>query len=140
MMFFLRRLLLSLTLIFWASFFWGQVALQYFISTALIIVIQWARPFNSAFATKIETFNECTNMVILYILMLFSDFVGDLETRSNLGNVYIGLIIAFSSVHLWFLFSDSIKKLYLKVKAICHSRKLKKVKRTKIDKQMKTSE
>ena len=66
-----------------------------------------------------ETFNECVNLVILYMLMLFSDYVGDPETRSNIGVVYICVIIFFASVHLSLLFGDSFKKVYRKLKAWC---------------------
>jgi len=39
--FFVRRAALSLTLIFWQEFFWGQIAIQYMISTLMIILLQW---------------------------------------------------------------------------------------------------
>ena len=112
MVFFMRRLLLCLTLVFWTEFFWGQVALQFGLSTLLIIVIHWTRPLDSDFATRMETFNECTNMVVLYMLMLFSDFVGKPETRSQIGLIYIGVIICFALVHLVFIFGDTFKKIY----------------------------
>ena len=116
MVFFVRRLLLSLTLVFWMEFFWGQVALQFGLSTMLIIVIHWTRPLDSDFATRMETFNECTNMVVLYMLMLFSDFVDKPETRSQIGLLYIGVIICFALVHMVFIFGDTFKKIYRKLK------------------------
>ena len=39
--FFVRRVSLSLTLVFWQDFFWGQIAIQYMISTLMIILLQW---------------------------------------------------------------------------------------------------
>ena len=111
-LFFIRRMILCATLIFWTEFFWGQVAVQFMISTIIIIVILWFRPMESIFATKMELFNECTNLMVLYLLMIFSDFVRDPETRSNVGTFYICVIIAFAGVHIIFMLYDSFKQLY----------------------------
>mmetsp|Transcript_46376 Transcript_46376/g.61428 ORF Transcript_46376/g.61428 Transcript_46376/m.61428 type:complete len:128 (+) Transcript_46376:1572-1955(+) len=127
MVFFVRRIILCLTLVFWSEFFWGQISLQFLISTLLIIVIQWARPLDTIFATWMETFNECTNLILLYILMLFSDFVGDPETRSQIGIAYMVIIICFAAVHLFFLFADSAKSLAHKCKECSQKRKQKKL-------------
>ena len=48
----------------------------------MIIFLQWVRPYETNFATNLETFNEVLNMFTFYLLMCFSDFVGEAETRS----------------------------------------------------------
>ena len=73
--FFLRRLLMGLTLIFWSDFLWGQICIQFFLSTALVIILGWFRPLDSSFTNNMEILNEMTTLCILYMIMCFSDFV-----------------------------------------------------------------
>ena len=111
MLFFIRRVVLCLTLVFWADFFFGQLLVQFIVSMTLLIVINVFHPLQTKFATRIETFNEATNIFVLYLLMLFSDFNHDYDQRSNVGTVYIGVVIFFAVVHLQFMIVDSIKQL-----------------------------
>jgi len=61
------------------------------------------------FANWMETISELTTLLVLYMLMLFTDFVGEPENRSELGIAYICIIIAFASVHVVILLVDTIK-------------------------------
>ena len=70
------------------------------ISTAFIIVVGWFRPFDSSKANKLEMFTECVTMGVCYCLMLFTDFVGDPETRFKCGNFFIAIVILYAVVHL----------------------------------------
>ena len=110
MVYFMRRLMLSMTLVFWPEFLWGQISLQFLLSTFLIIIIQWIQPLESSFANRMETFNEVTTILILYTLMLFSDYIESSVTRSFVGLVYIGILVTFALVHLVPLFLDSFRK------------------------------
>ena len=85
-------------------------------TTMIIIVILWFRPLDNLFSTKMEVFNESINLVVLYLLMTFSDFVRDPKTRSDIGTFYIAVIIAFASVHIVFMLHDSCKQLYWRAK------------------------
>ena len=87
--YFLRRAMLCFCLVFWLEFFWGQVAIQLMISVCMMIFLQWARPLDSAFANNIETFNEVVTLLVIYLLMCFSDFVISPETRNDCGKVFI---------------------------------------------------
>mmetsp|Transcript_15593 Transcript_15593/g.18532 ORF Transcript_15593/g.18532 Transcript_15593/m.18532 type:complete len:82 (-) Transcript_15593:422-667(-) len=66
----------------------------------MIILLQWWKPLEDAYSNYMETFNECTMLVLLYIMMLFSDFVPDAEMRSVMGIVYIAIVCTFGGVHL----------------------------------------
>lgn len=59
---------------------------------------------------KMETFNELINLLILYHLICFSEFVGDPLTRRKLGFVYIGAVCFFALVHLTIMLRSSIKQ------------------------------
>lgn len=41
LLFFFRRLILCLVLVLWHDFFWGQVASQLMVTTAVVIYLQW---------------------------------------------------------------------------------------------------
>lgn len=58
--FFLRRLVLAWTLVYWQEFLWGQVAVQFASSTLVIIFLCWAGPLKSNFFLRLEIFNELT--------------------------------------------------------------------------------
>ena len=90
----------------------------------MVIYLQTARPLESGFFIKMETFNECTLLALTYLLMCFTDFVPAAETRSDLGLVYIAISLSNMAVHLAFLVAASI----LLAKAACKTRKLKKQK------------
>ena len=70
----------------------------------MLVFLNHGRPLETNFALKIETMNECSILMILYLLLCFSEFQPDVETRNTLGFAYIGLIGAFATVHIGFLF------------------------------------
>ena len=82
-----------------------------FISTFYIIVVGWVQPFESKLANRLETFTECITLGTLYLLMLFTDFVPESETRYAMGFVFIALVLLFAAVHLTVLAIESFKSL-----------------------------
>lgn len=68
------------------------------------------------YSTNMETFNECTMIVLLYTMMMFSDFVGEPEMRSFLGIWYIGIVSAFAAVHLSIMLAGMCKGFYRRYK------------------------
>lgn len=91
-MYFGRRLAFVLTIVYLPEFFWAVIAVQFAISLSLIMFLQWDRPLENRFAAGLQTFNECTTLMILYVVMCFSNFVGDPEMRSELGLVFVGVV------------------------------------------------
>lgn len=75
-------------------------------SVFMIIFLQWTRPFESNFATNMETFNEVVTLLTLYLMMCFTDFVPDPAIRSECGKIFIGIICAYAVVHIFFLTVD----------------------------------
>mmetsp|Transcript_23798 Transcript_23798/g.31859 ORF Transcript_23798/g.31859 Transcript_23798/m.31859 type:complete len:101 (+) Transcript_23798:1200-1502(+) len=75
----------------------------------MIICLLWLRPIQSKRALFFEIFNEHTTLLILYLLMCFSDFMSDPELRRELGFVFIGTICVFAAVHLGFIIYDMVK-------------------------------
>lgn len=69
-------------------------------------------PLESKTATKIEVFNEQTCFMLLYGLMLFSDFVASPETRYSVGWLYIAVVASNILVHASILIFDTCTQLY----------------------------
>ena len=82
----------------------------------MLIFLQWVMPLESKQATNMETFNELANLFSLYLLMCFTDFVGQAKTRSMCGWAFILLLCAYAFVHISSLIFDSIAKLKQKIK------------------------
>ena len=114
--YFIRRIALVMTAVFWSQFFWGQICCQYAISTALIIFLQWSRPLKSKFENNIETFNECTTLVALYLLMCFTDYVSSPVDRDMIGNYYIAAVLIFIGIHMFFMLAAIAHSLRLVAK------------------------
>mmetsp|Transcript_12163 Transcript_12163/g.15528 ORF Transcript_12163/g.15528 Transcript_12163/m.15528 type:complete len:172 (+) Transcript_12163:633-1148(+) len=85
LLYFSRRMSLCISLVFMDTFFWGQIAMQFFFSSATIIFLLWFRPLDSSLALKVEIMNEVTNLLLQYMLLCFTDFVPEAETREQVG-------------------------------------------------------
>jgi len=78
-----------------------------------------------------ETFNEIMTLLILYLMMCFSDFVPKIETRVIIGITFICTVSTYAIVHVFFMVSET----YLQVKGKCkrckHKRKLTKTQKNR---------
>ena len=114
--FFLRRMVLCLTLVLWHEVFWGQVFFQYVISVGLVIIIRYLKPLDSRFANNIATFNECFIVLILYTLMYFTEFVKSPVIRNEWGSVYISILFIFTFIHFSFIIYESVRSSFLRMR------------------------
>ena len=114
--FFLRRMVLSLTLAMWQNFFWGQIVFQYIFSVGLVILIKYSSPLESRFANNMAVFNECTIVLILYMLMYFTDFVIDPNWRHSFGSMYIAILFIFTCVHFAFIIYESGRSSFFRIR------------------------
>ena len=73
------------------------------------------KPMDSPFANRIEVMNELTIVVLTYGQMHFTEHIPEPENRNGLGYVYIGVILANTSVHLVILIRDT----FVKTKFVC---------------------
>ena len=58
-----------------------------------------------------ETFNEVTNIFLMYHLQCFCDFVPDAQMRSEIGKSFIAFTALNLAVHLYFLGRDFCHKM-----------------------------
>ena len=78
----------------------------------MLVFIGWHRPLQSNFANNMEILNEMTILFALYLVMCYTDFVGEPETRNICGWAFIGVISIFLSIHIIFLFGGACKSVY----------------------------
>ena len=125
--YFLRRLALAITCVFFIDLFWGQIALQFATSIAMIILLQYARPLESNFATNLETFNELITLNLLYMILTFSDWVPDEALRSECGKVFIAFVCLYCVVHIYFLLVEAILSIRHSIRRKYYARRNKKL-------------
>ena len=95
-------------------------------STIVIIILQWSNLLDSKFATNMETFNEVITLFCLYLLICFSDFVGDFETRAECGKGFIAVLILYAGVHMYLLIGDVYRQIRHKIRKMYYDNKKKK--------------
>ena len=94
------------------------------ITTMVVLAILLAiKPLEDPRSNMIEVFNEITILSLIYILVFFTDIVGDAKFRSDIGILY--LCIAFSNivVHIFLLTFESCKNLKRCIKRRLYSKR-----------------
>lgn len=77
------------------------------------------RPFDDDLVLKLEIFNEFTNLVLLYHILLFSDWISDASTRYLIGWAFIGANAINMSVHFFLLLKETFASMKDWCKAKC---------------------
>jgi len=67
-------------------------------------------PMEDIFTNRMEVFSELTNLVLMYHVLLFTDFVGDIPVRYEIGYSFIFFMALFISVHLFLMMRDTLLK------------------------------
>ena len=97
--FIFRRLIFAIIIVSFGKYPWFQIQVNFFISKFLIIYLGYYRPWDNKFSNKLESFNEIYCGMILYHIMLFTEFYDDLDVRYfYIGNsmiyvTYIGMAV-----------------------------------------------
>ena len=107
--------MLSLTLVFWFDFLWGQIAIQFLIVTLMLIIIQYFNPLSTPNYQKLETFNELVCLNLTTMLMTFSDYTGDVIMRQEIGYAMISLVCLYCVVHI----APILKEDFWRIKHLC---------------------
>ena len=80
------------------------------------MILNWSNIFESNKTKRQELFNETLTLLVLYTLMLFTDFVGSADTRYDIGYAYLGIICLYAVVNILVLTTDScckVRRIYL---------------------------
>ena len=122
MMLIVRRVTFVITVIFARDHLFFQLAAQNFTALGMMIFLQWYKPLDSKQAVNVETFNECTMLLLTYHLICFTDFVPDPAMRSDLGLSYIYTNFTNIGFHVVLMLGTSISG----VKTNCRRKMLRK--------------
>ena len=120
--FFYRRLIFIASVILLRENVLGLFSIQISLILCYLTVLLLLKPLESRSALKKQTFDECTYLVLIYLLMCFTNFVPDPENRSKIGNAYISVMIVNIGVHLIILIGSTILSFRLKIKR-CFARR-----------------
>jgi hypothetical protein len=113
--FVMRRLIFSLIMILLDTYFWYQILIVMVCSIINICYLCKFKPFEDRKILKLEIMNEVTNIILLYHLMMFTDWVPEAETRYAIGWSFIFVISANILVHFSLLVYDTAKKVRYKI-------------------------
>ena len=121
-MFFIRRIVSIVCVLLMQKFIWGQLAILAYLSLFMCFIIGWFEPLESRSAMKVELFNEATALVLIYLLICFTDFMADMETRSDIGLAYLSIGLGNILVHLVLMWIRS----YHAIRLSCRRRRMRK--------------
>jgi len=84
---------------------WLTLQILFSCSVIQLIILGYAKPFESQFRNKLEMVNEVFQMLIQYHLITFTDVVSPAETRSKMGISCVLVTCLQISVNLAIMFS-----------------------------------
>ena len=109
--FYLRRMVFAATCIFLHDFFWMQIAVSMFLTTTAMIALLWTLPHEERSQTKIESMNEASTLIVLILVMMFSDFVPNPWTRYRVGHAFNAVILIHIAILLLINLVNIVKNL-----------------------------
>ena len=108
-----RRALIPLSVVY-NDYLIVQIVTMVFFVTAQIIMIGHVKPFTGGLPqNRLEIFNECMLMLVMYTFICFTDFVPNLETQYQVGYVSCGLVMLQLLVCLGIMFVESFRLIRL---------------------------
>ncbi|TNV87928.1 hypothetical protein FGO68_gene17662 [Halteria grandinella] len=99
-LFVFRRLIYSINIVLFSGSTCTQLFAQFFCCLLMLLFFTGVKPMNQPFLNNMEIFNELTLLICSYFLFLFTDFVGDANTRFMIGWAFVGLA-AFNILVNW---------------------------------------
>ena len=126
-----RRVIFAVSVVVFPYQIFLQIAAHFTSGTTMMIYLGECWPFESTFATKMEIYNEVTNIILVYHMMTFTDWLDNPETRYNIGYSVLFLVCLNISIHFSYLMHDTFLRLKFSCKKKAHLRKLKKIAKSK---------
>ena len=119
-----RRLIFISSIILLGDNIFFLILIQISMVQFQLFVLHSLRVFESKVALWKQTQDECTYLLLLYVLICFNDFVPDPELRSQLGYVYISIMFSNIGVHFINLIRSTISLFILSLKRCWRRRHL----------------
>ena len=86
-----RRLIYALTIMFVSNTYF-QLIITSLCSLAILCYIACFLPFGTWLGNFLELINESTFLALVYMNLLFTEFVDDIEMRYFIGYVFLGVL------------------------------------------------
>ena len=115
MFFYLKRLLIALSVVVVKWILVGQLYVFVLTSIFEIMIICLIKPMNTTHLNDIEVFNEVMTLIILYHIFCFTDFVTDPEMRFNLGYSCLFFNFVHLAVNMYFLITETIQTVRIRL-------------------------
>ena len=106
-LYFLRRAIFVITIYLLEEHLWLQITIQMLSTLVVLITLLATKPLESKRSNRIEVFNECTILGLIYLLSCFTDLIPDASVRSNLGLLYLSISFFNIAVHMAILLWES---------------------------------
>lgn len=116
--FFVRRLLISVTLVFLNYLPLMQLCLQISFSMFNLCYMLRVWPYEQKLLNVLEIINEVCYYFIAVLFFGFSDLIDDPELKFRLGWPVIGIILFQIGANMCIIVSISIKNMFLSFKAL----------------------
>mmetsp|Transcript_13540 Transcript_13540/g.17153 ORF Transcript_13540/g.17153 Transcript_13540/m.17153 type:complete len:98 (+) Transcript_13540:375-668(+) len=73
----------------------------------------WGGPLEMASTRRVEIFNEVSTFLVLYALLLFTEFVDNSSMRFNCGYAYLTVICVYALMHILLVTANTTCKVRL---------------------------
>lgn len=85
-------------------------------SIFFIVFYGYCIPLESRHCNRMAMFDETVTICILYMLMLFSDFLPNAGLRSRAGETYIVIVCVYAATHMMFMYYDTIRSTFIRAR------------------------
>lgn len=122
-----RKCCLALTVTFTLTHLWLQMFVLYMFSVALIIAAGHLDARKSRFDRQMDIFNEAKLIIIMYHLMLFTDYVPSPVTQEYIGFSCSGVLIGGTAINMGMLILTPIKAMQRYCRVRGHKKRAKRI-------------
>jgi len=117
-LFYFRRILLVMAVIFFPQYMIWQFMSQMYISVGAIIFFGYYYPYDTRFANHMHMFTEICTIFVLYLVTTFTDFTS-IKGKNTCGLVFIAIISIYVCVNLYFMLRNSCLNMKKTCKTKC---------------------
>lgn len=107
---------------------WNNVILQLFLhwvlTTLAFAFIAIFDPFEDSLVGKLDMMNEAATVIIIDLLFIFTDNEPSARRQFQFGFVFIAVVVGTLCVHIYFLMSDALGKIFKKLRTTRLKRKM----------------
>jgi len=121
-LFLMRRLIVVMAAVFMPVKSGYHCQFFIFLSIAMLAYLVFVRPFATRIMNILEIINEAVVLITGYHLILFSDYVADIDFKQKAGFSFIAILSACILLNWSFLFIQTVLTIFKSVKAKCQKR------------------